>query len=94
MHISVSFFTGLSIWIFGLALMLAGWLIDVIFENYGIILSKVLYKLGAFIVAAPVIYLLWQASRLVYVYRLEITLFLRRAIEEAQILLSSLEKAF
>jgi hypothetical protein len=74
--------------------MLAGWLVDVIFEDYGLIPSKVLYKTGALIVAAPVIYLLWRASRLVYVYRLEIVLFLRRAIEEIQALTSSVGKMF
>ncbi|MDR2529471.1 MAG: hypothetical protein LBD04_10755 [Synergistaceae bacterium] len=94
MYISVSLFTGLSIWILGFALMLAGWLVDVIFEDYGLIPSKVLYKTGALIVAAPVIYLLWRASRLVYVYRLEIVLFLRRAIEEIQALTSSVGKMF
>ena len=66
--------------------MIAGWLVDVLFEHYGAILAKALYKTGAFIVSAPVIYLLWKMSRWVYAYRLDMVLFLREAIHGAQAL--------
>jgi hypothetical protein len=75
---------GLSLWIFGFALMTAGWLVDVLFERYGVIPAKILYKTGALIVATPVIYLLWKSSRLVYTHRLDIVLFLRGAADEIQ----------
>ena len=70
---------GLSLWILGFALMTAGWLIDALFEGWGRIPSKVLYKLGALIVAVPVIVLLWRASRLLYVYRIDIVLGINNA---------------
>jgi hypothetical protein len=82
--INTSIFMGLSLWILGFALMTAGWLIDVLFERYGVIPSKILYKMGAIIVATPVIYLLWKSSRLVYVHRLDIVLFLRGAAGEIE----------
>ena len=75
---------GLSLWILGFALMTAGWLVDVLFERYGVIPAKILYKTGAIIVAAPVIYLLWKSSRLVYTHRLDIVLFLRGAASEIE----------
>jgi cytochrome c oxidase subunit IV len=75
---------GLSVWILGFALMTAGWLVDVLFERYGVILAKILYKTGALIVAIPVIYLLWKSSRLIYVHRLDIVLFLRGTADEVQ----------
>ncbi|MDR1377286.1 MAG: hypothetical protein LBJ22_07215, partial [Synergistaceae bacterium] len=62
--INTGVFMGLSVWILGFALMTAGWLVDVLFESYGSIPSKVLYKPGAIIVTAPVIYILWKSSRL------------------------------
>jgi hypothetical protein len=77
---------GLSVWILGFALMTAGWLVDVLFERYGVIPAKILYKTGAIIVAAPVIYLLWKSSRLVYTHRLDIVLFLRGAAGELETL--------
>ena len=70
---------GLSLWILGFALMTAGWLIDALFEGWGRIPSKVLYKLGALIVAVPVIVLLWKASRLLYVPRIDIVLGINNA---------------
>ena len=70
---------GLSLWILGFALMTAGWLVDALFEGWGRIPSKVLYKLGALIVAVPVIVLLWRASRLLYVYRIDIVLGINNA---------------
>ena len=81
---------GLSVWILGFALMTAGWLVDVLFESYGVILSKLLYKTGAIIVAAPVIYLLWKASRLMYTNRLNIVLFLREGAEFIQFIKNAL----
>ena len=70
---------GLSVWILGFALMTAGWLVDALFEGWGRIPSKVLYKLGALIVAVPVIVLLWRASRLLYVHRNDIVLGINNA---------------
>ena len=81
---------GLSVWILGFALMTAGWLVDVLFESYGAIPAKILYKSGAIIVAAPVIYFLWKASRLIYENRLNIVLFLREGIEFLQYVKNSL----
>ena len=89
-YINTTLFMGLSVWIFGFALMTAGWLIDALFEGYGVIPSKILYKSGAIIVAAPVIYLLWKASRLIYMNRLSIVLFLRDGFEFLQSIKNSL----
>jgi hypothetical protein len=74
----------------GFALMTAGWLVDVLFESYGVIAAKVLYKTGAIIVAVPVIYLLWKASRLMYLNRLNIVMFLRDGFEFFQYIKESL----
>ena len=82
--INSSVFIGLSVWILGFALMTAGWLVDVLFEGYGVIPAKILYKTGAIIVTVPVIYLLWKSSRLVYTHRLDIVLFLRGAAGEIE----------
>ena len=81
---------GLSVWILGFALMTAGWLVDVLFESYGEIPSKILYKTGAIIVAVPVIYLLWKASRLMYANRLNIVLFIREGAEFIQFIKNAL----
>ena len=89
-YVNTLHFIGLSFWIMGFALMTAGWLVDVLFESYGVILSKILYKTGAVIVAAPVIYLLWKASRLIYAQRLNIVMFLRDGLEFIQYLKNSL----
>ena len=70
---------GLSLWILGFALMTAGWLVDVLFEHLGAIPAKVLYKPGAVIVAAPVIYFLWKLSRTLYVHRIDVILFINDA---------------
>ena len=87
--INTTLFMGLSIWMFGFALMTAGWLVDVLFESYGTIPSKVLYKTGAIIVAAPVIYLLWNASRYIFTQRLDIVVSLRNGIGFFQDLINS-----
>jgi hypothetical protein len=79
---------GLSVWILGFALMAAGWLVEVVFESYGTIPSKILYKTGAIIVAVPVIYLLWKSSRWFFSNRLDIVLFLRSVIGAVQSLLN------
>ena len=55
-------------------------LVDALFEGWGRIPSKVLYKLGALIVAVPVIVLLWRASRLLYVHRIDIVLGINNAV--------------
>ena len=57
----------------------AGWLVDVLFEHLGAIPAKVLYKTGAVIVAAPVIYFLWKLSRTLYVHRIDVILFINDA---------------
>jgi len=75
---------GLSIWIFGFVLMTAGWLVDVLFEGYGTIPAKILYKTGAIIVAVPVIYILWHVSSLIFTQRLNIVIFLRDGVEFIQ----------
>ena len=91
MHfINTTLFMGLSVWILGFALMTAGWLTDVLFEDYGSIPSKILYKTGAIIVAAPVIYFLWRASRLIYTNRLNIVMLLRDWVEFIHDLANSL----
>ena len=82
--INTTLFMGLSVWILGFALMTTGWLVDVLLEEYGVIPSKVLYKTGAIIVAVPVIYLLWKASRLLYAQRLNIVIFLLDGAEFIQ----------
>ncbi|MDR1730494.1 MAG: hypothetical protein LBR61_00210 [Synergistaceae bacterium] len=89
-YLNTYIFLGLAVWIFGFALMVAGWLVDVIFEGYGTIPAKVLYKTGALIVGVPVIYLLWKISGLIYMYRLDIVLFLRDVIEEITVLVRAL----
>ena len=80
----------MSVWILGFALMTAGWLIDVLFEGYGVIPAKVLYKAGAIFVAVPVIYLLWKTSGLLYKYRIDLVLFLRGLSDAAQAVIKSI----
>jgi len=70
--------------------MTAGWLVDVLFESYGVIASKILYKTGAVIVSIPVMYLLWKMSRLIQTQRLNIVMFLRDGAELLQIIRSSI----
>jgi uncharacterized membrane protein len=81
---------GLSVWILGFALMTAGWLLDVLFESYGVIPAKVLYKTGAIFVAVPVIYLLWKISGLFYRHRIDLVLFLSHLFDAAQAVVKSL----
>ena len=72
---------GLSIWILGFAFMVAGWLVGELFEKWGRIPSKILYKTGALIVAVPVIVLLWKASALLYVNRFHIATYINSALQ-------------
>ena len=71
---------GLSVWILGFALMTAGWLVGELFESWGTIPSKILYKLGAFIVATPVIVLLWEAASYLYIHRVDVSLYVNEAL--------------
>ena len=89
-YINAKLFVGLSVWILGFALMTAGWLVDVLFEDYGVIVAKILYKTGAIIVAFPVIYVLWKTSRLLYIHRLNIVMFIRDGFEFVQFLKNAL----
>ena len=91
LYLNTRVFMWLAVWILGFALMASGWLVDVLFEHYGMIPSKILYKTGAIIVATPVIYLLWKTSALIYTNRLDIVLFLRRIVEVVRTFLNSPE---
>ena len=71
---------GLSIWILGFALMTAGWLVGELFEQWGTIPSKILYKTGALIVATPVICLLWKAASYLYVHRVDVSLYVNEVL--------------
>jgi hypothetical protein len=70
--------------------MTAGWLLDVLFESYGVIPAKILYKTGAILVAVPVVYLLWKTSALLYRYRIDLVLFLRRLSDAVQVVVRSI----
>ncbi|MBQ3396035.1 MAG: hypothetical protein IJG34_04710 [Synergistaceae bacterium] len=72
---------GLSIWILGFALMVMGWLVDQLFEQWGKIPSKILYKTGAFIVAVPVIIALWKISASLYTNRFYIATYINNAVQ-------------
>lgn len=71
---------GLSVWIMGFALMTAGWLVGELFEGWGSIPSKILYKLGAIIVATPIIVMLWKTSSYLYVHRVEIVVYVNDVV--------------
>lgn len=75
---------GLAVWILGFAFMTMGWLVDQLFEKWGRIPSKILYKLGAFIVAFPVIIMLWKISALLYVNRFYISTYINNAFQFLQ----------
>ena len=75
---------GLAVWIMGFAFMVMGWLVDQLFEKWGKIPSKILYKTGAFIVAVPVIVLLWKVSALLYVNRFQISTYINSAFQFLQ----------
>ena len=75
---------GLAVWILGFAFMVMGWLVDQLFEKWGKIPAKILYKTGAFIVAVPVIILLWKVSATLYVNRFQISTYINSAFQFLQ----------
>ena len=75
---------GLAIWILGFAFMVMGWLVEQLFEKWGKIPSKILYKTGAFIVAVPVIIMLWKVSATLYVNRFQISAYINSAFQFLQ----------
>ena len=72
---------GLSIWVLGFALMVAGWLVGELSEKWGRIPSKVLYRTGAVIVAVPVIILLCKVSAILYSNRFYIATYINNAFQ-------------
>ena len=72
---------GLAVWILGFAFMVMGWLVDQLFEQWGKIPSKILYKTGAVIVAVPVIIMLWKISALLYVNRFQISSYINSGFQ-------------
>ena len=74
----------LAIWILGFALMVMGWLIGELSEKWGRIPSKILYKTGVFIVAVPVIIVLWKVSAVLYVNRFQISTYINNAVQFLQ----------
>jgi uncharacterized membrane protein YqjE len=83
-YVNAGMFVGLAFWFAGFALMTAGWLIDVVFEKYGAIPAKILYKTGAVLVASPIIFLLWKVADVLYANRFDIVVLLRGLIQEGQ----------
>lgn len=75
---------GLAVWILGFAFMVMGWLVDQLFEKWGTVPSKILYKTGAVIVAVPVIIMLWKVSALLYVNRFHISTYINSAFQFLQ----------
>ena len=75
---------GLAIWILGFAFMVMGWLLDQLFEKWAKVPSKILYKVGAFIVAVPVIILLWKISATLYVNRFQISTYINSGFQFLQ----------
>ena len=72
---------GLSIWVLGFALMVAGWLVGELSEKWGRIPSKILYRTGAVIVAVPVIVLLCKISAVLYSNRFYISTYINNAFQ-------------
>ncbi len=72
---------GLSIWILGFAFMTMGWLVDALFEKWGRVPAKILYKIGAVIVAVPVIILLWKISGSLYTNRYYISTYINTGLQ-------------
>ncbi len=75
---------GLAVWILGFAFMVMGWLVEQLFEKWGVIPSKVLYKIGAVIVAVPVIVLLWKVSATLYMNRFQISTYINSGFQFLQ----------
>ncbi len=61
--------------------MVTGWLIEALFESWGKIPAKIFYKTGAFIVAVPVIILLWRISGTLYTNRFFISRYINNAFQ-------------
>ena len=72
---------GLSIWISGFAFMVMGWLVGELSERWGRLPGKILYRIGAVIVAVPVIILLWKISALLYVNRFHIATYINNTFQ-------------
>ena len=72
---------GLSIWVMGFALMVAGWLVGELSEKWGKIPSKILYRTGAVIVAVPVIILLCKVSATLYSNRFYSAAYINNAFQ-------------
>ena len=72
---------GLSIWISGFAFMAMGWLVGELSEKWGRLPGKILYRIGAVIVAVPVIILLWKTSALLYVNRFHIATYINNTFQ-------------
>ena len=75
---------GLSIWVLGFAFMTAGWLIGELSEKWGTLPGKIIYRIGAVIVAVPVIVLLWKTSAALYTNRFFIANYVNNAVEFIQ----------
>ena len=72
---------GLSIWISGFAFMVMGWLVGELSEKWGRLPGKILYRIGAVIVAVPVIILLWKISGYLYFNRIYITTYINNTFQ-------------
>ena len=72
---------GLSIWISGFAFMVMGWLVGELSEKWGKLPGKILYRIGAVIVAVPVIILLWKTSAFLYVNRFHIATYINNTLQ-------------
>ena len=72
---------GLSIWVMGFALMVAGWLVGELSERWGKIPSKILYRTGAIIVAVPVIIFLCKISAMLYTNRFYIAAYINNGLQ-------------
>ena len=72
---------GLAIWISGFAFMILGWLVGELSETWGKLPSKILYRIGAVIVAVPVIILLCRISVLLYLNRFHISTYINNAFQ-------------
>ncbi len=64
--------------------MVMGWLVEQLFEKWGKVPSKILYKTGAVIVAVPVIIMLWKVSATLYVNRFQISTYINSAFQFLQ----------
>ena len=75
---------GLSIWILGFAFMVLGWLVGELSETYGKTPGKIIYRIGAFIVAVPVIIGLWKLSATLFFNRFYISTYINNFVEFVQ----------